>query len=581
MKLVWDLTSFFENKEEVEISMKDIQNRVNILKNDTYNEISSNRLNELLDSVTEIKKLCNNILVYCSLLYYKNVNDAEIENLKVQAEKFVNEINTSLRFIDLIIINLGKNKIFNYISENPKLLVYEHYLDNLFRINRTTYDSTAEKVKLNSDKINDELSKYNTLLKNIKYGNISINGEEINVTGLNVGKYLSFKDRNVRKQAFNLLNNAYKKNEDSFASILNNILKYRIFNAKIEGYDSVLEKALFDENISSDVVITLIKNVEKNLDLMQKYLQLKTKVLEIEDPHLHDFGACLVSEIDRTYSIEEAIRIIKEALAPLGKEYLEIIDILLNGHVDAEMDENKHQSIIFSWNTYSFMNYKGGYADIKNLIHELGHIVNYYLSMKNQIYLYEDSTIFVGEVSALVNEILLNKYFYNNAKNDTERIFYLSKSIENMITTIFKQTMYTEFQKNLFELRKETEISTDMFSLMYLNIIKKYYGENIYYGENDCIEWTRLGHLFRYAYYNFKYATGLLIANTIVDFLIDKKSINKEDYIKFLSLGSSMYSLNLIKTLNIDLTDDDIIKSGFSVFKDNIENLERILMNRD
>jgi len=250
---------------------------------------------------------------------------------------------------------------------------------------------------------------------------------------------------------------------------------------------------------------------------------------------------------------------------------------LLDGHIDAELNENKHQSITFSWNTYSFMNFKGSYNDLKNMVHEIGHIVNYYLSKKEQPFLYEDSTIFVGETASIVNEILLNRYLYKNANTDEERIFYLSKEIENYFTSVFKQTMYTEFENDLYTIKTNSKLTDEVLSKQYNNIIKKYYGNDIIYDEIANIEWARLGHLYRWSYYPYKYATGLLIASVVVDSLVDKKTLSKEEYIKFLSAGSSKYSLDLLKIINIDLINTDIFNEGFNVLSEDIDKLHKVL----
>ena len=176
---------------------------------------------------------------------------------------------------------------------------------------------------------------------------------------------------------------------------------------------------------------------------------------------------------------------------------------MLDGHIDATLDPKKHQSITFSWNSYSFLNYKESYVDVKNLIHELGHIVNYELSHQNQPYLYEDSTIFVGEIASISNEIFLNRYLYQNAKTKGEKIFYLSKEIENYVTSVFRQTMYTEFEMELYKMATTDSLTTTKVITLYSQLQQKYYGKDISYDEEVKYEWVRFGHLFRWSYYPY------------------------------------------------------------------------------
>lgn len=334
---------------------------------------------------------------------------------------------------------------------------------------------------------------------------------------------------------------------------------------------------MFEENIDSKILDTLIMAVHEAFPLLQKYLKLKAQILEITDPHLYDFGVPLDFDNKRKYTIEEGVAIIKEALKPLGKQYLEVVDTLLQGHIDAELSEEKHQSITFSWNSYSFLNFHGAYGDLKNLVHELGHSVNDYLSYKNVPFMYMVSTVFVGETSSIVNEILLNRYLYQKAETKEEKIYYLSKEIENYVTSVFKQTMYTEFERELHKLRKNGPFTQEILSETFLKLVQTYYGEDICYDDVSSIEWTRLGHLIRHSYYSYTYATGLLMASVVVHSLVDAQTLTKEDYIKFLASGSSMYSLPLLETIGVDMTNSTVMEQGFHILEEDILKLERLL----
>lgn len=577
-KLEWNLQEIFTDNQSFYDEIDNIKQLLEDVKNYENIELNSTLILNLLDKKWKIKEKSNNILIYGSLMYYKNVNDDECIELKRVAETFNNDVNTILQFIDRMILNLGFEKVSSFIVENPRLEIYKLSLHNLFRLEEHIQsDETNQKIKENSDNINEQLSIYNNLLKDIEYGNICVDGEEIKITSSNFAKYISSRDRDTRKQTYYAVNSSFKKEKDNFASLLNKIYGYRIENSILEKYNSVLEKILFEENINPEIISKLIESVNNNLELAQKYLQIKADLLEIEGPHLYDFNVPLDSNLKIKYSLKEAKEIILNALEPLGLEYIEVVKTLFDGHIDAELNENKHQSITFSWHTYSFMNFRGAYIDLKNMIHEIGHIVNYYLSKKQQPFIYEDSTIFVGETASIVNEILLNRYLYKNASTKEEKIFYLSKEIENYFSSIFKQTMYTEFENDLYKIRTNSELTSEILCEKYYNILKKYYDNNISYDQIANVEWTRLGHLYRWSYYPYKYATGLLMASVVVDSLVNKKSLSKEDYIKFLSSGSSQYSLDLLKILNIDLLNSNIIESGFNVMAEDINELQKIL----
>ena len=577
-KLEWNLQEIFANNQSFYDEITNVKRLLEDIKKYEATELDSTLLLNLLDKKWKIKEKVNNILIYGSLMYYKNINDDECIELKRVAETFNNDVNTILKFIDRKILDLGFEKVSSFIVENPKLEIYKLSLYNLFRLEEHIQsDEINQKIKENSDSINEQLSIYNNLLRDIEYGSINVDGEEVKITSSNFAKYISSRDRETRKQTYFVVNNAFQMEKDNFANLLNRIYGFRIKNSILEKYSSVLEKILFEENINPEIISKLIESVNNNLGLIQKYLKIKSDLLEIEEPHLYDFGVPLDSNLKIKYSLEEAKEIILKALEPLGQEYIEIVKTLFDGHIDAELNENKHQSITFSWHTYSFMNFRGAYIDLKNMIHEIGHIVNYYLSKKEQPFIYEDSTVFVGETASIVNEILLNRYLYKNSTTEEEKIFYLSKEIENYFSSVFKQTMYTEFENDLYKIRTNSELTSEILCERYFNILKKYYGNNITYDEIANTEWTRLGHLYRWSYYPYKYATGLLMASGVVDSLVDKKSLSKEDYIKFLSAGSSQYSLDLLKILNIDLVNTNIIESGFNVMAEDIKELQKVL----
>lgn len=577
MELEWNLDDLFINNNEF---YKEIDYVRNIL-NSFINELDSLTLLELLDKEWYIKEKTNNILIYGSLRYYKNIKSEECVKLKEDAENFSNEVNTTLKRVDNIIINYGKNKINELIKEDARLEKYKHYLDDLFRLREHIQDDNVNKeIKDNMNLINKNISLYNDLLKNCNYGNIIIDGNVIELDSSNISKYLSSRDRETRKETYFAIYKSFKDNLDGFSKILNELIGLRIKNSSLEKFNSTLDKVLFIENIDTRILDFLINSVNSNLSLIQRYFKIKGDMLDIKDIHLYDLNVPLDNNLKTKYTLDEAIVIIKNALNPLGDKYLSVVESLLNGHIDATLDENKHQSITFSWNTYSFLNFRGSYNDLKNLIHELGHIVNYYLSKGSVPYLYEDSTIFVGETASIVNEILLNRYLYNNAESIDDKIFYLSKEIENYFTSVYKQIMYTEYEKKLYDIKLNRDLSSDLLSKEYFDLVKKYYGNYVNLDDEASYEWTRLGHIYRWSFYTYKYASGLLIASNIVNSLIDEKTISKEEYIKFLSLGSSMYSLDLLRTVNVDLTNSNVINSGFNVLSKDIDELEKCIQKK-
>lgn len=577
-ELKWNLEELFINTEAFYSELEAIKAEIEKIK-EKYREetLSAESLFSMLEAKWALKERVNNCLIYGSLMYYRDVTSEEIAELKKDAEELNSAFTAELSFIDAKIVALGKEEVERFMEKNVDLNVYRLHIDDIFRKESHMQDEeTNKEIKENGDAINVLLKDYNTLLNSIKYGSIEIEGEPIEVTLSNFAKYISSRDRETRRQTYFAVNDAYIESQDEFARILDTIYSHRTQNATLQGYNSVLEKTLFEENIDAQIIDALIAAVHESLPLMRRYLKVKADLLEIAEPHLYDLTVPLDFDAKRSFELDEAVEIVKEALKPLGKEYGDTIDELLDGHIDASLDEKKHQSMTFSWGPYSFLNFREAYGDIKNLAHELGHSLNYRLSQKNLPFIYADSTIFVGETASIVNEILLNRYLYANASSDEERLFYLSKEIENYFTSVFKQTMYTEFEQDLYAQKRTKTLDATELSKRYGDIIKTYYGDNIICDEASFLDWTRLGHLYRWSFYPYKYATGLLIASVVVHAL-ETGTLTIEEYLEFLKSGSCKYSLDLLKILKIDMSKSSVLQEGFEILKADIEKLESLL----
>lgn len=578
--LVWNLQDLFKTDEEFYSEIEKVNSDIEEIVKFRNVAFDCDTLLNVLNLKWSIKEKTNSILIFGSLNYYKDVESSDTKKMKEIAEQLISKVDSSLSFIDKKIIELGEDTIHIYLSSNEKLKIYELHLSNIFRLrSHIQNDEINEQIKQFKNDINTTLTNYNSINREMTFGMISVDDVKIELLPSNIAKYLSSRDRETRKQTYLSVNSAYKEKSNLFADILNNLYSKRVKIVNLEHYFSVSEKALFDENINPIILDILVKSVHNNINLIAKYLELKTTALSINDPHLYDYGVPFDNGNRKKYLLDEAISIIKNALAPLGAKYLRVVDLLLSSnHIDAILDEKKHQSITFSWGTYSFMNYREAYIDLKNMIHELGHLVNAYLSKEKQPFIYEDSTVFVGETASLVNEILLNRYMYQIAESEEEKLFYLSTNIENYFTQIYRQTMYTEYENILYQYKKnEVELSTNLLENEYQKLLKKYYGEKTIYDECSDAEWARLGHLYRWSYYVYKYATGLIIASSVVESIIDQKSLSVDQYLEFLSSGSNAYSLDLLSSLGIDLTDETIINKSFSILEKDINEFEKIL----
>ena len=344
-KMSFDLSELFTSDEMFDKEILDVSEKLDSLCEKKYDEVDASVLCELLDKSQELKERANNILIYRSLLYYKDINSLECAECKKKCEKFNSDVNERLKFIDRIILDLGYDTVKSFFDVNSELLVYRHYIDNLFRLeSHVLSEETSKLVNDNEQEINSLIMKYNDLMKNLKYPTLVIDGEEVGINASNYGKYVMSKDRSTRRNVYLAINESYKSIINEAASILFDIYKLRFKNSELEGYDSVLEKVLFSENIDRAIIDELIRSVNNGLCDIQRYLRLKGEYLDIDEVHLYDLSIPLIESYRKTYSLDEAIEIVLNALKPLGEEYVNVCKKLLSeGHFDAECEESKHR----------------------------------------------------------------------------------------------------------------------------------------------------------------------------------------------------------------------------------------------
>lgn len=296
---------------------------------------------------------------------------------------------------------------------------------------------------------------------------------------------------------------------------------------------------------------------------------------------MYDIYVPLVKDIEKKYTYEEAVNIIKEALKPLGETYIkDLTNIIDSKCIDVYNNKNKRGGA-YSWGSYDtlpyiLLNFENDFYSVSTLAHELGHSMHSYYSHKTQEYQDSSYTIFLAEIASTVNEILLNKYMYKISKTKEEKLFYLNNLLEDFRTTLIRQTMFAEFEKIIHEKEEEGEILTlELFSDTYLSLNKKYYGNDIISDDLIKLEWARISHFYN-SFYVYKYSTGISIACRIVSDILEEKENALENYLEFLKSGGKTYSLDILKNIDIDIVNDDTIDKALKMFKDTLKEFKEV-----
>lgn len=571
MKTTWDLSALFTDREACERAIKELEDKVDKLTMRKGEKLIANSLQTILDDYFVCRTIAYEALVYGSICFYADTSEDNAK-FKTFVEHKNEDVIGSLGFVNDMILSLDQDKIDSMLQENRELEKYRFYIQELFRKRR--HAITSPEITKIKKEISSLIQKYNDILKGITFDNIADGDKQIELNSGIIPKYLASRNPDTRRQTYLSLNRGYETVETDIVALVDELYKKRAKLAKLLGYRNVLEMALDEENIDPKVLDTLIAIVNDKKPLLQKYMAEKTRIEGFENPHLYDLGLPLDSGYKRKYPLDECRELLEKIFTPVGKDYTDkAIELLDTGHVDSEIRENKHQ-ITFSWYGYSFLNYHATYGDLKNLVHELGHSINDILSQKLP-FPYKISSVFIGETASIVNEILLVRTLLKNADTEEEKLFYLSKEIDNYISSVYRQTLFTEYEMKLYaKVESGDTLTKEFLESTYTSLIKSYYGDDIVYDEELKYEWMRLGHQIRWTFYSFQYATGLLIASTAYANLISGELTEKE-YLNFLSAGSKESSLDLLTYLHIDLKNMDILAKGFDVLENDLETLSQ------
>lgn len=407
----------------------------------------------------------------------------------------------------------------------------------------------------------------------MSFGNvIDSDGKEIELTNSNYSLFIESKDRKVRESAFNTLYSEYKKYTNTYASLIATNMKELSTLAKIYKYDTAIEMSLFGDDVSIDVYNNLIDSVHEKIGYIYEYYNLKKGILGLDELHLYDIYVPIVGEYDKKYEYEEAKNIIIKVLEVFGDEYVNKVKEGLDSRwIDVYPTKNKrtggYSGGMYDTYPYILLNYQDKYNDMSTLIHEMGHSMHSYYSRNYNTYQNSEYRIFVAEVASTVNELLLSHYMLEHSNSKEERLFILNNLMELYRATIYRQTMFAEFEKEISNvIDNDGALTADKLSNMYYNLNKFYFGDNVVVDDYIRYEWERIPHFF-YDFYVYKYATGLSAATVIVNNILSGKEEAVDGYIEFLKCGSRKSPIESLKLAGVDLTKKEVVTSALDEFK--------------
>lgn len=575
-KYKWDLTKIYKDEKEWQKDFDDVKEK--ILKVLEYKDSflsNGKKLYEYLKYDEEVSRKLEKIYYYAHLNYDADTLDEKYKVMTNKVSDLFTKYNELSSFVVPEILKLDEEKLNTFYKDEEKLEDYRFSIENIYRFKNHTLDEEKEKMLSNLSKcLSNPEETYEALTdSDFEYDYITDEkGNKVKFNESNYSLFIKSKDRSVRKKAFEMLHNKYKKYIRTITSTYKGEVENNVVLAKIRNYDSAISASLYSDNVPVDIYDNLIKVVNDNMNVLYDYYDLKKEILSLDCLHMYDTYVEIINNIDKKYSFDEAKEIVIDALSVLGDKYVKNLKKAFDEKwIDIYHSKGKrsgaYSSGNFDVNPYVLLNFEGTLNDVSTLAHELGHSMHTYLSCKNNPYQYSSYEIFVAEVASTVNELLLANYMLKNSKNKDEKLAIINHILDLYKATLYRQTMFAEFEKETHKLREKGEILTsDLLSNTYYNLVKKYFGPNVLCDDLIRYEWARIPH-FYYNFYVYKYATGISAASYIVDGILNNKEGALENYINFLKTGGSMYPLDELKIAGVNLNSKSVILSAIKTFE--------------
>ena len=524
----------------------------------------------------EFEEFCYPIDLYLYLKKDECLSNNEINEKIEKLNQVLSELAVQTAFASTELHNLSDQMLDDIISDE-RFKNYKRDFEIIKKSKKHTLSKAEEKLLAGMD----FLGGFSNNMRNISdldldFGEVeNEKGEKLPLNLSVYGKYIKSQDRTLRK-------NTFKQIHEKFGSMINTLagnyiseVKSNCYFAKLRKYENALSSALEDEEVDRKVYDTLIKMVNNNLPVLFDYYKIKQKELELEDFYIYDSMATTEKGECKTYSYDEAIEIIKKVVAPLGKEYVDLIQKAKDERwIDVFPNKGKrsgaYQTGIYGYHPYVLTNFEGDLESVFTLSHELGHAMHSYYSDKNQPREMAGYCIFLAEIASTTNEILLTNYLLKESKNDDEKRVIYNKLFDDVKGSIFRQTMFAEFEEHIHSMHEKGEgLTKDKICDYYYDLNKKYFG-NVKLTDETKYEWARIPHFFT-AFYVYKYATGMISAINFANRILSGENGAVEDYFKFLSAGASDIPTEILKNSGCDLTKQETFEKSFDYLKNIIE----------
>ncbi|MBR5270122.1 MAG: oligoendopeptidase F [Anaerotignum sp.] len=533
----------------------------------------------------ELSLKLDHIYTYANMRMHEDSGNAFYQGMASRAEMLLIKYSAAVSFLTPEIIAIPEEKLASFREEkSADFAIYDHFFHTLLRQKAHTLTPTEENLLAKAAEMGGAPQQIFTMLNDADISFPSIkaaDGEEMELTK---GRYITFlesPDRSIREQAFKNLYSVYLNQKNTIAATYSSSVKSDVFFAEARKYESAREMALSDDNIPLSVYDNLIETVNKNLHLLHRYVSIRKKELGVDELHMYDLYVPLVPDADVEIPYDEAKKTVKEALKVMGSEYSEALEHgLESGWIDVYENKGKRGGA-YSWGSYGvhpfvLLNHNDTINSMFTLAHEMGHALHSFFTWKKQPYLYADHKIFVAEVASTCNEALLMEHLLKTTEDKVMRKYLINYFLEQFRGTLFRQTMFAEFEMITHAMAEKGEpLTWEGMNKIYRDLNIKYFGEDIVIDPEIDIEWARIPHFYN-AFYVYQYATGYSAAIALSRKILNEGQPAIDAYLDFLSKGDSEYSIDLLKGAGVDMSAAEPIENAMQLFKELLDEFETL-----
>ena len=582
----WNLESIFATDADWERNYQALAEHIPELEalKGTLAE-SGKALFEVLQKRDAAFEKLETLFVYSSMRRDEDTTNSTYQGMAERAMQLYVRTTTAISFIEPEILALPQEKQDRFVNDYPELRLYDHQLHDLSRSRPHVRSAEVEAILAAANEITETPDSIFAMIDNadLKLPTITNEeGQEAELTKGNSLVYMRSTDRRVRKEAFEALHSTFLKQRNTIAATLAAQVKGNLFYTRQRGYSSCRERALFRNNIPVSVYDNLISTVTEHISLLNRYMKLRKRMLQLDELHMYDLYVPIVDETADEVTYEQARDTVIDALAPLGENYVSILkraftDRWIDVHETPGKRGGAYSGGAYATQPFILLNFQNKRDSMFTLAHELGHSMHSFFTRNNQPFQYGDYTIFVAEVASTLNEGLLTEHLLKTSTDKALRLAILNHSLESLRGTLFRQTMFAEFEQLIHQRMEEGQtLTADELSVAYHNLNVKYYGGETVIDELIDIEWARIPH-FYYNFYVYQYATGISAASALVQQILNEGQPAVERYLNFLRSGSSEYSIDLLKKAGVDMNTPAPIRLALNLFDNHLSQMEELI----